>query len=49
MNDIIWLLGANIVFWLGLGGYALFLGIRQGRVERGLRQLEIMGKDYSNE
>lgn len=49
MDDIFWLLCANIIFWLGMGGYAIFLGVRQERIKRHLNQLEILNNDSKDE
>lgn len=45
MGEIFWLLCANIIFWLGMAGYAIFLGVSQKGMERNLRQLEILQDD----
>ena len=40
MTDIQWLLCASVAVWLGIGGYAAFLGAVQNTLERRMRQLE---------
>lgn len=40
MNDTPWFLYANILVWLGLGGYLFLLCRRVGRLEARLRRLE---------
>ena len=42
MTDIQWLFFAGIVVWLGIGGYAAFLASAQNRLERRVRQLEML-------
>ena len=42
MTDVQWLLCASIVVWLGIGGYAAFLASAQSKLERRIRQLEIL-------
>jgi len=42
MTDIQWLMCAGVVVWLGIGGYAAFLSAAQNKLERRLRQLEIL-------
>ena len=42
MADIQWLLCANMAVWLGIGGYAAFLASIQNKLERRVRQLEIL-------
>ena len=37
-----YLLAANVVVWLGIGGYLIFLAAKQARLEKGLRQMEIL-------
>lgn len=39
------LIVGNVVIWLGLGGYMLFLSARSGRLARRLDQLEVLGHD----
>jgi len=40
MTDIQWLLCASVAVWLGIGGYAVFLGSAQNKLEQRMRQLE---------
>ena len=42
MTEIHWLLCASMVVWLGIGGYAAFLASVQDKLERRVRQLEIL-------
>ena len=42
MTDMQWLLCASVAAWLGIGGYAAFLAAAQGRIERRVRQLEML-------
>ncbi len=42
-NSLIYVLAANVVIWLGLGGYAAFLGKRQAALEARLAQMEKLG------
>lgn len=49
MNDILWLLTGNALFWLGIGAYVLFLGIRQNRLDRDIKHLEILNNDNNEE
>ena len=42
MTDIQWLLCASMAVWLGIGGYAAFLASAQKRLERRVRQLEML-------
>ena len=37
-----YLLAANVVVWLGVCGYVLFVAGRQRRLERRLKQLEAL-------
>jgi CcmD family protein len=45
MNTPAFLLAANIVVWLGIGGYVLFLANSQKRLERRLRQMEMVSDE----
>ncbi len=40
MDDLFWLFLANVVVWLGLGGYLLYLNRLGGKLEKRLRKLE---------
>lgn len=40
MTALHWLMLANSVLWLGLGGYAAFLGRKQAQLEQRLDILE---------
>lgn len=42
MTALHWLMFANTVLWLGLGGYAAFLGRQQTRLEQRLDALETL-------
>ena len=42
MTDVQWLLCASVAIWLGIGGFAAFLASTQGKLERRVRQLEIL-------
>ena len=42
MTEIHWLLCASMAVWLGIGGYAAFLASAQDKLERRVRQLEIL-------
>lgn len=39
MNDVSWLMYANIAVWIGLGGYLLFLGRKTARLESRISRL----------
>ncbi len=36
MKDITWIMLSNIVLWLGLGGYVVFLAKKQQYLEKSL-------------
>ncbi|MCR5814905.1 MAG: CcmD family protein [Desulfovibrio sp.] len=40
MEPFSWLLAANVIVWLGLGGYTLFLSRKQQKLFQRLQQLE---------
>ncbi len=40
MDNTGYLLAANVVIWLGIGGYLVFLAGRQKRLEARLRRME---------
>jgi len=40
MNETPWLLYANVLVWLGLGGYLFLLGKKAACLEARLRRLE---------
>jgi len=40
-----YLLAANVMVWLGLCGYVIFVATRQKRLERRLKQLEALQDD----
>ena len=42
MTDMQWLLCAGMAVWLGIGGYTAFLAFAQNRLERRVRQLEML-------
>ncbi|MFO7818556.1 MAG: CcmD family protein [Thermodesulfobacteriota bacterium] len=37
-----YLLLANVLIWIGVGGYIFFLGIKQGKLDKKIRHLEFM-------
>lgn len=45
MIDLYWLLAANIVVWLGLGAYLVFMGCVQKSLDARLRQWEMLKND----
>jgi len=46
MDNTGYLMAANVVIWLGVGGYLLFLAGRQKRLELRLRRMEVQdGRD----
>jgi CcmD family protein len=45
MNEITWLLAANIAVWLGLGVYIVFLGCKQQGLSKRLQQVEMLKHD----
>ena len=45
MSDIIWLLAGNAIFWLGLGIYCLFLGMKQKKLQENIQQMEVLHND----
>ena len=45
MNEVFWLLIGNVIFWGCLGGYCLFIGHCQKRIDKNLKQLEILRDD----
>lgn len=45
MDTIFWLMAANMIVWLGLGGYLAFLGSRQRLLNQRLAQWENMRHD----
>lgn len=49
MDHTSYLLAANLVVWLGIGGYAFFLSRTQHRLEQRLHHLEIMRHDAEND
>ena len=42
MDNTGYLLAANVVVWLGVGGYLLFLAGRQKRLELRLKRMEAL-------
>ncbi len=40
-----YLMTANVAIWLGIGGYVLFLGLKQQRFETRLTQMERLSDD----
>ena len=42
MDNLFWLMGANIAVWLGLGAYIFFLARAQSALQRRLRHMEMM-------
>lgn len=45
MDAFWWLVIANAVVWLGLGGYLAFLGVAQKNLEKALRGAELNSDD----
>ncbi|WP_291320929.1 CcmD family protein [Desulfonatronospira sp.] len=37
-----YLIASNVVVWLGIGGYLFFLAVGQKKLEKKIRQLEVM-------
>lgn len=42
MDNTGYLLAANVVIWLGIGGYLVFLAGRQKQLEQRLRRMEAL-------
>ncbi len=42
MDSSTWLMMANIAIWLGLGGYLCLLASNQKRLDRRIRQMELL-------
>lgn len=42
MDNLFWLMAANMVVWLGLGAYMFFLARAQSTLQRRLRHMEMM-------
>lgn len=40
--DIIWVMAANAVIWLGIGAYVAFIAQRQAALAKRFRQMELM-------
>ncbi len=49
MQHIDFLFAANIVVWLGIGGYLAFLALGQRRLARRFQQLELMRDDQEKD
>jgi CcmD family protein len=45
MDEITWLLAANVAVWLGLGAYVAFLGCKQRVLSNRLQQMEMLKHD----
>ncbi|MEG2172909.1 MAG: CcmD family protein [Desulfovibrionaceae bacterium] len=45
MTDLYWLLAANVVVWLGLGAYLVFIGRVQKSLDTRLHHWEILKND----
>ncbi len=45
MSAITYLFIANVIVWLGLAGYVVFLTGRSKALDRRIRQLEMLGED----
>lgn len=43
--DTSYLFAANVAVWLGIGGYLVFLALRQSAISRRIRQTEILSDD----
>ena len=43
--DTTYLLAANITVWVVMGGYLLFLALKQKRLSRRIKQLELLRHD----
>lgn len=42
-DSMLWVMAANILVWLGIGGYVAFLARRQSALAARVKQMEIMG------
>lgn len=42
MDNLFWLLAANVAVWLGLGAYMVFLARVQSGLERRVRHMEMI-------
>lgn len=42
MSDIYWVIAANVVVWVGLGSYCIYMACVQKGLEKRLRHMEIM-------
>lgn len=40
-----YLFAANVIVWLGIGGYLVFLASRQAALSKRIRQMEILSDD----
>lgn len=49
MNHTDFLFAANVIVWLGIGGYLAWLAVGQSRLARRLEQLELMRHDQEKE
>ena len=45
MNSMSWLMAANMVVWLGLGAYVVFLAQGQRKLQQRLRLKEMMDNE----
>ncbi len=45
MEKELYLFAANVIVWVGLGAYVVFLAGSQKRLERRLRRLEVLGEE----
>lgn len=42
-DSMLWVMAANILVWLGIGGYVAFLARRQAALAARLKQMELLG------
>ncbi len=45
MDTITWLIAANVVVWLGIGGYVLFIARGQRALQQRLQMKEMLHHD----
>ena len=41
-DQLLWIMLANILIWLGIGGYTAFVAARQKMLAKRLKQMEII-------
>lgn len=48
MSADTYLLWANVVVWLGIAGYLVFLGAKSAQLSQRLNQLELLRHDHTS-